>query len=296
VQKYDHVLLDGVGRMGAGMRKRWLAGGIQVTSFDLNPLVSDVASLEELVDQMPAGQRLVWLMLPYPAYDPTLDRLSELLTDGDMVVDGGNTRPTDTRERAQRFARIGVHYVDVGTSGGIWGETNGYALMVGGTAEEYDALLPVLWALTPAEDGLVHAGPSGAGHFAKMVHNGIEYAQMAAYGEGFAVLVGELGIDPAIQVLKSWRRGSVIASWLLELAVRALNDQAAFDEVGDEVPDSGEGRWTAHEIIDHGVPAPVLLAALTARFQSQTHDSIGNRLVSAMRAQFGGHAVVARKH
>lgn len=288
----NYVGLVGIGRMGGGMIQRWRRHGITVTGYDRNPDVSDVPSLAALVNSMPAGERVVWLMLPEPAYDSTLDQLTDLLTTGDLILDGGNTNWHVTQQRHRRFAELDVHYVDVGTSGGIYGLEQGYALMVGATDQEFKALSPILMALAPNQDGLVHVGPSGMGHFAKEVHNGIEYGQMGALGEGFALLNAHPDVKDAAAVLASWRHGSIITSFLLDLAVEALEDPDTFATIAPVALASGEGGWTVQDAVDLGVPTPVIAGALYARLASQGGADDANRLVAALRHKFGGHKVV----
>lgn len=286
------ICLDGVGKMGQGMAQRWRQHGIEVVGYDLNPEVTDVGSLQELVGSMPAGERVIWLMLPLFAYEPTLDCLASLLTSGDMIIDGGNTQWRVTQARHERFSALGVHYVDVGTSGGVYGQEMGYAVMVGSTDEEFLALEPILKALAPDEDGYVHAGSSGAGHYAKQTHNAIEYGMMAAFGEGYNLLTAMPMIKNPADVLASWRHGSIVQSFLLDLTVEALRGTEEFAEIAPVALDSGEGRWAMFDAIESGVPAPVISAALNSRFASQGTGNAGLQLVAALRHQFGGHAVV----
>jgi 6-phosphogluconate dehydrogenase len=226
----------------------------------------------------------------------TLTQLAELLADGDVIVDGGNSHYTEDQAHAQMLAGHGVGYLDCGVSGGIWGARNGYALMVGGAAEYVERLMPVFDALRPEgprEEGFVHAGGVGAGHFAKMVHNGIEYGVMQAYAEGYELLEAAEVVTDVHAVLKAWQRGTVVRSWLLELLVAALDNDPQLAQLRGWVQDSGEGRWTVEEAINHAVPAPVISAALFARFASRQPDSPAMRAVAALRQQFGGHAVQA---
>jgi 6-phosphogluconate dehydrogenase len=282
----------GLGRMGGNMRERIRRGGHNAIGFDPNPEVSDTGSLEELVGQLPSP-RIVWVMVP--AGDITRDtikKLGELLDEGDVVVDGGNSRYTDDMEHADHLGERGIGFVDAGVSGGVWGLDNGYALMVGGTKENVAKVQPFFDALKPeGESGFVHAGPVGAGHFAKMVHNGIEYGLMQAYGEGFELLSASKVVEDVPGVIKSWTHGTVIRSWLLDLLVLALEADPELKEIKGYVDDSGEGRWTVEEAINHAVPLPVISAALFARFASRQDDSPAMKAVSALRNQFGGHAV-----
>jgi 6-phosphogluconate dehydrogenase len=294
--------LIGLGRMGAGMAERLLDGGHRVVGFDLGEgAVAALAgsggvgagSPAELVAALPAP-RAVWLMVP--AGDPvdrTLDQLLELLAPGDLVVDGGNSNYRDTLRRAARLADAGCDYVDVGTSGGVWGRREGYSLMVGGAEPAVARRRPVLETLAPAPDrGWGRVGPVGAGHFVKMVHNGIEYGLMQAYAEGFSVMSAKRAFDLDLhQVAEIWRHGSVVRSWLLDLAARALADDPELAAVAPGVADSGEGRWTVAEAIELDVPAPVISLALIARLRSRDSESFADRLLAALRNQFGGHAV-----
>ena len=280
----------GLGRMGDGMRERLRRAGHEVVGYDLNPDVSDAASLEELVDALPAP-RVVWLMVP--AGDPTeqvVERVGALLAEGDVVVDGGNSLYKDSIRRGKLLAERGVRFVDAGTSGGIWGLRVGFCLMVGGDPDAVAVVEPALAALAP-EDGYAHVGPSGAGHYTKMVHNGIEYGMMQAYAEGFDLLKAyddELDLH---QIADLWQHGSVVRSWLLELAERALADDPRLDRLQPYVEDSGEGRWTAIEAVERGVPASVITDALYARFASRDERSFALRMLAALRNEFGGHAV-----
>ncbi len=286
--------LAGLGRMGANMRDRLRAAGIEVLGFARSPGTRDVASLAELVERL-EPPRAVWVMVPAgEATRDTVTQLAGLLADGDLVIDGGNSRYTDDHAHAQLLAQHGIGYLDCGVSGGVWGLHNGYGLMVGGAAEHVDRLMPVFDALRPAgprEEGFVHAGGVGAGHFAKMVHNGVEYGLMQAFAEGYELLAAAELITDVPAVLKAWQRGTVVRSWLLELLVAALEKDPELTELRGWVQDSGEGRWTVEEAINHSVPAPVISAALFARFASRQPDSPAMRAVAALRQQFGGHAV-----
>jgi len=282
----------GLGRMGANMVERLRAGGHAVVGYDRDPAVSEVGSLADLVASL-ATPRVVWAMVP--AGDPTratITELAGLLAPGDIVVDGGNSRYTDDLEHAALLAGHGVGFVDVGVSGGIWGRTEGYAVMAGGSEGDYARVVPYLETLKPqGESGLVHAGGVGAGHYAKMVHNGIEYGLMQAYAEGYELLEASGMIADVPAVFASWREGTVVRSWLLDLLVRALRDDPALAEIEGYVDDSGEGRWTVEEAIRLRVPAPVISASLYARFASRQDDSPAMKAVAALRNQFGGHAV-----
>lgn len=296
----------GLGRMGGNMSRRLARAGHTVVGWDLveaaratladEPRAPTVATLEALVERLPAP-RIVWLMLPAGApTEDILQRLVPLLDRGDLVVDGANAMYRDSQRHAQELAARDVRFVDCGVSGGVWGLENGYGLMVGGTDEAVRTLEPVLRALAPAPDrGWVHCGHAGAGHFAKMVHNGIEYGMMQAYAEGFALLQAktELGLDvPGIA--EAWRHGTVIRSWLLDLTAEFMRDHAALEAIEPFVADSGEGRWTAHEAIELGVPMPVTTLALMQRFTSQGRGGYAHRLLARMRQAFGGHAVRRR--
>jgi 6-phosphogluconate dehydrogenase len=284
----------GLGKMGANMAERLRRGGHSVVGFDRNPDVSDVATLAELVEQL-STPRAVWLMVP--AGGPTRDTIKELaglLSAGDVVVDGGNSRWTDDPINAALLQEQGVGFVDCGVSGGVWGLENGYALMCGGDAEHVAMVQPVFDALKPEGDfGFVHAGIVGAGHFAKMVHNGIEYGLMQSYAEGFELLEASDVVENVEQCITSWRSGTVIRSWLLDLLSEALTEDSKLSHIAGYAEDSGEGRWTVEFAIDHGVPMHAIAAALFTRFQSRQDESMAMKAIAAMRNQFGGHAVKA---
>ena len=286
--------LIGLGKMGGNMRERIRRAGHTVIGYDRNPDLSDVSSLTELVGKL-EGPRVVWVMVPAGAPTQTvIDELGDLLEPGDTVVDGGNSRWTDDEKHAEELAAKGIGFVDCGVSGGVWGLENGYALMYGGDEENVAKVQPVFDALKPkGEAGAVHAGKVGAGHFAKMVHNGIEYGLMQAYAEGYELLEAEDLVTDVHGVLRAWTKGTVVRSWLLELLVKALGEDPDFAEISGYTDDSGEGRWTVLEAIDHAVPAPVISAALFARFRSRQADSPAMRAVASLRNQFGGHAVHA---
>ena len=287
-----HIGLVGLGKMGGNMRTRLRDAGHTVVGFDRNPDLADVESLEAMVEQLPAP-KVVWVMVP--AGDPTREtirQLGDLLDEGDLVVDGGNSKWTDDQENADLLARRGVGFVDCGVSGGVWGLENGYALMCGGSDEDVAKVQPAFDALKPDEGGFVHAGKKvGAGHFAKMVHNGIEYAIMQSYAEGWELLEKVDLVDNVTEVFDSWRSGTVIRSWLLDLLVAALEDDGHLEKIAGYADDSGEGRWTVEAAIDHAVPMHVIAASLFARFTSRQDDSPAMKAVAAMRNQFGGHAV-----
>ena len=284
--------LIGLGKMGGNMRERLRRAGHTVIGYDHHPDLADVGSLKELVAAFTTTPRVVWVMVP--AGDPTratVKELGELLSSGDVMVDGGNSRFTDDQVHADMLAAHGVGYVDAGVSGGVWGLQNGYALMVGGSADDVAKVQPIFDALKPADAGFVHAGKVGAGHFSKMVHNGIEYGLMQAYGEGYELLDAAPLVEDVPGVLKSWTQGTVVRSWLLDLLVLALEQDPHLDDIKGYVNDSGEGRWTVEEAINHSVPMPVISAALFARFASRQDDSPAMKAVAALRNQFGGHAV-----
>jgi 6-phosphogluconate dehydrogenase len=284
----------GLGKMGANMAERLRRGGHDIVGFDRNPELSDVASLGELTDRLRAP-RHVWVMVPAgpPTYD-TIDALAAVLDPDDVIVDGGNSRYTDDQRHAEDLAAKGLGFVDCGVSGGVWGLTEGYALMVGGSAEHVARLQPVFDTLKPEGNyGFVHAGPVGAGHFAKMVHNGIEYGIMQAYAEGWELLEATDIVENVPEVFRSWQRGTVIRSWLLDLAVRALDTDTHLAKLKGFAQDSGEGRWTVQAAVDHAVPLPVITAALFARFSSRQDDSPAMKMIAALRNQFGGHAVTS---
>ncbi|MEU0434409.1 phosphogluconate dehydrogenase (NAD(+)-dependent, decarboxylating) [Streptomyces sp. NPDC006290] len=288
--------LIGLGKMGGNMRERIRRAGHTVVGYDRNPDLADVHSLTELVGKL-EGPRVVWVMVPAGA--PTqsvIDELGDLLEAGDTVVDGGNSRWTDDEKHAEELAAKGIGFVDAGVSGGVWGLENGYALMVGGDAENIEKVRPVFDALKPEGDfGFVHAGKVGAGHFSKMVHNGIEYAMMQAYAEGWELLEKVDSVTDVREVFRSWQEGTVIRSWLLDLAVNALDGDEHLDKLRGHAEDSGEGRWTVEAAIDNAVPLPAITASLFARFASRQDDSPQMKMIAALRNQFGGHAVESAK-
>ena len=282
----------GLGRMGKGMTDRLRQKGHEVVGYDRNPDVSDVADLDELVAQLgEPGDRVVWLMVPSGEItEQAVADVASRLEEGDAIVDGGNSNFHDTVRRAEELHAKGLKFVDAGVSGGVWGLKEGFCLMVGGDEEVVARLQPVFDALAP-EGGFVHVGPNGAGHFTKMVHNGVEYGMMQAYAEGYELLAASpLGIDAAGAV-KAWRRGSVVRSWLLDLLDLALDDDPELASIKGWAEDSGEGRWTVQSAVDLAVPAPVISAALYARFASRQDDSPAMKVIAALRNQFGGHAV-----
>ena len=298
------MAMIGLGRMGGNMARRLQRAGIQVVAYNRNPAVAQqlaaeegaqaVSSLEEAVAALPTP-RVLWLMLPAGAVTEShIDTLIPLLTPGDVIVDGGNANYQESRRRGQRLQEKGLNFLDAGTSGGVWGLDGGYCMMVGGPAEAVPLIRPLLEALAPAPDrGWAHVGPTGAGHYTKMIHNGVEYGMMQAMAEGFALLreKKEFAIDLA-QVSELWRHGSVVRSWLLDLTATTLNQDQALAEVKPVVPDSGEGRWTVHESIELGVAAPVITLALQMRFASQDQAGYTDRLLAMMRNAFGGHQIV----
>ena len=282
----------GLGKMGGNMRQRLRNAGHEVVGYDRNPEVSDVASLEELAAKLTDTPRVVWLMLPIAVVSDTISQLTPLLGAGDILIDGGNTKYTWDAVHAEQLAKDGLKFVDVGTSGGVWGLQNGYALMAGGDDADIATCMPIFDALKPEGDfGFVHAGGHGAGHFAKMVHNGIEYGLMQAYAEGWELLEKASEVTNVREVFRSWREGTVIRSWLLDLMVDAMDDDEHLERIEGYAADSGEGRWTVNAAVDLGVPVPTISAALFARFVSQQDDSPAMKMVAAMRNQFGGHAV-----
>ena len=292
----------GLGRMGANMAERLRLGGHRVVAYDRDPQavsrtakngITGAASLSGLVAAL-TPPRAIWVMVPAGApVEATLADLGRLLVAGDAVLDGGNSNYRDTLRRHETLEAAGIHLVDVGTSGGIWGLAEGYSLMIGGDADVVSRLRPLFESLAPAPDrGWGRVGPAGSGHFVKMVHNGIEYGLMQAYAEGFSVLAHkeEFALD-LHQVSEIWRHGSVVRSWLLDLASDALAENPRLDGIDPYVVDSGEGRWTVDEALDLGVPAPAITASLVARLRSRDRESFADRLLSVLRGRFGGHEV-----
>ncbi len=280
----------GLGRMGANMAERLRRGGHEVIGYDRDPKVSDVGSLSELVDRLTAP-RAAWVMVP--AGDPTeqtIQELTGLLEKGDLIIDGGNSNFRDSMRRGAELEKKGLLFMDAGTSGGIWGLQIGYCLMVGGSDEAFRHIEPALKTLAP-EDGYAHVGPTGAGHFTKMVHNGIEYAMLQAYAEGFEILEASQFKLDLHQLAALWNHGSVVRSWLLELAESAFATDPDLSQIRGYVEDSGEGRWTVFEAINENVPAPTIAASLFARFVSRQEDSFSMKVIAAVRDEFGGHAV-----
>lgn len=291
-----HIGLVGLGKMGNNMRARLRNQGVEVTGYDRNPEVTDVADLGLLAAALPAP-RVVWVMVPAGEITTAVvTDLIEVLDEGDLIIDGGNSRFSDDFAHATLAAAKSIDYIDVGVSGGVWGLENGYGLMVGGDAVVVQRVMPVFDALRPdgpREEGFVHVGEIGAGHYAKMVHNGIEYAMMQAFAEGYELLDARQDIIKDVTgTFKAWQRGTVVRSWLLELLVRALEEDPEFDDIEGYVEDSGEGRWTIEEALHNAVPMPAISASIFARFVSrQEGGSPAMKAVAALRNQFGGHGV-----
>jgi len=292
----------GLGRMGANMARRLQRDGHEVAGFDPSPdaraaLAADGIATEATLEGLAARSgtpRALWMMVPAGAVvDATIEALRPLLSAGDVLVDGGNSFYRDSQRRAQALREAGIAYLDVGTSGGVWGLDEGYSLMVGGDADAAAALAPLFRSLAPAaERGWAHVGPDGAGHYAKMIHNGIEYGMMQAYAEGFAILERRPELVPDIAGLAElWRHGSVVRSWLLDITAAALADNPTLSGIAPWVPDSGEGRWTVAEAIELDVPAPVITQSLIERLRSRQDNAYADRMLAAMRAGFGGHGV-----
>jgi len=286
--------LVGLGKMGFNMRERLREGGHEVIGYDPRPEVTDVPTIAALAEALDAP-RVVWVMVPSgPITDETITSLSQELAEGDLVIDGGNSRYTEDGPHAKLLGEKGIAFVDAGVSGGVWGLKEGYGLMVGGSDADVARAMPIFDTLRPpgeVADGFVHAGPVGAGHYAKMVHNGIEYGLMTAYAEGYELLAAEDLIKDTQAVIQAWTNGTVVRSWLQQLLAKALKEDPNFDQITGYTEDSGEGRWTVEEAIYHRVPMPVIAASLFARFASRQDDSPTMKAVSALRNQFGGHAV-----
>jgi 6-phosphogluconate dehydrogenase len=297
------IAMIGLGRMGMNMAKRLLQGGHEVIAYNRTPKKTDdlvkeggigAYSLPEVVEKL-SMPRVLWIMLPAGStVDEHIGQLKDLLSPSDILVDGGNTYYKDDLRRSQMLAEKGIRFVDAGVSGGIWGFEVGYCLMVGGAKETYDHLEPIFKTLAP-EEGYLYCGAVGAGHFVKMVHNGIEYGMMQAYGEGFEILEASPYGDSLnyADVAHLWNQGSVVRSWLLELAESAFSKNQKLSDIRGYVEDSGEGRWTVQQAIETGVSAPAITLALMRRFRSQAEDPFSDKVVAALRREFGGHAVVS---
>jgi 6-phosphogluconate dehydrogenase len=286
--------LVGLGRMGGNMRERLRAAGHEIVGFDNHQEISDATSLADMVAKL-AAPRVVWIMVPAgDATRSTVEALGGLLAAGDLVIDGGNSKWEDDARNAAHLDERGVGFVDCGVSGGIWGKDNGYGLMCGGSAQNVAMAMPIFDALRPEgprDEGWVHAGEVGAGHYTKMVHNGIEYGLMQAYAEGYELLLAKDLVTDVPGAFKAWSRGTVVRSWLLDLMVNALEADPDLAKIRGYVDDTGEGRWTVQEAVEYAVPMPVISAALFARFVSRQDDSPAMKAVAALRQQFGGHAV-----
>jgi 6-phosphogluconate dehydrogenase len=301
------LAMIGLGRMGSNMAERLLRGGHRIAGYDLSKealakLAADggkaCENLEGLVAAI-AAPRAIWIMVPAgKPVDDTIDALLPLLDKGDILIDGGNSLYSDSMQRGETVAASGIHYVDVGTSGGVWGLKEGYSLMIGGDAKTVHHLEPIFETLAPAADkGWGHVGPTGAGHFVKMVHNGIEYGMMQAFAEGMAIMHKKEEFDLDLQAIAEiWRHGSVVRSWLLDLIARGLEENPTLDGIAPHVSDSGEGRWTVFEAINKDVAAPVITLSRLQRLRSRDTNSFSDRMLAVMRQQFGGHAVKRKGH
>ncbi len=302
------LAMIGLGKMGANMVRRLVADGHQLVVYDVeqssaqaladeHQAIQSVSSLPQLVSALDAA-RVIWLMVPHQFVDQSIDELLQAgVEKGDLMVDGGNSNFKLSMQRAERLAEQGIHFVDCGTSGGVWGLDNGYSIMAGGSEQAIELLRPALQSLAPATDkGWGHVGPAGAGHYVKMVHNGIEYGMMQAFAEGFEMLQAkdEMQLDLQ-QISEIWQHGSVVRSWLLDLIADAFADDAQLSTLSDYVDDSGEGRWTVQDSIDLAVPTPVLTLALQMRFRSRQDNAFAGKVLNAMRAGFGGHSVRSLK-
>ena len=298
------IAMIGLGKMGANMVRRLVADGHEIIAYSKSPEtaielakeidnVTPVKDLNELIKTL-APPRVIWLMVPHQVVDKSIEDLTNAgMEAGDLLVDGGNSNFNLSKKRAEYLSQSEIHFVDSGTSGGVWGLENGYSIMAGGTDEAIDLLKPILQSLAPAADkGWGHVGPAGAGHYVKMVHNGIEYGMMQAFAEGFELLDAkeEMNLDLQ-QISEIWQHGSVVRSWLLDLIADAFSDDKSLSSLSDYVDDSGEGRWTVHDSIDLGVPTPVLTLALQMRFRSRQDPSFAGKILNAMRAGFGGHSI-----
>ena len=298
------LAMIGLGKMGANMVRRLVGDGHEIIAYDVDAAstsalaeeldnVTAVHSMDELISSL-AAPRVIWLMVPHQFVDQSIESLIEAgMVKGDLLVDGGNSNFNLSKQRAADLQVSGIHFVDSGTSGGVWGLENGYSIMAGGSDEAIAILRPALESLAPAKDkGWGHVGPAGAGHYVKMVHNGIEYGMMQAFAEGFEMLEAKKEMDLDLQQISEiWQHGSVVRSWLLDLIADAFNDDKSLSSLSDYVDDSGEGRWTVHDSIDLGVPTPVLTLALQMRFRSRQDPSFAGKVLNAMRAGFGGHSI-----
>lgn len=289
-----HIGLVGLGKMGFNMRERMRSKGLDVTGYDRNRDRSDAASIKDMVAALPTP-RIVWVMVP--AGEVTTGLITDVATElsaGDIIIDGGNSKFTDDTKHRDMLAERDIAFIDVGVSGGIWGREEGYAMMAGGETEHIETVMPVFDALRPdgeRELSFVHAGKTGAGHYAKMVHNGIEYGLMQSFAEGYEILMSKDIIEDVHGTFRAWQNGTVVRSWLLDLLVKALEEDPELSQTSGYVEDSGEGRWTVEEALEHAVPAPAITAALFARFSSRQDDAPAMKAVAALRHQFGGHAV-----
>lgn len=302
------LAMIGLGKMGANMVRRLLADGHEIVAYDVDKQnaqsladeldnITAVDSLDDLIQAL-SPARVIWLMVPHQFVDNSIDALLAAgMTAGDLLVDGGNSNFNLSKQRAARLKEQAIHFVDCGTSGGVWGLENGYSMMVGGTDEAIEMLRPALESLAPAKDkGWGHVGPAGAGHYVKMVHNGIEYGMMQAFAEGFELLDAKKEMELDLQqVSEIWQHGSVVRSWLLDLMADAFKNDAGLSSLSDYVDDSGEGRWTVQDSIELGVPTPVLTLALQMRFRSRQDPSFAGKVLNAMRAGFGGHSIRSSK-
>lgn len=298
------LAMIGLGRMGGNMVRRLVKDGHEVVAYNLTyettkdladevDNVTPVESLKELIQSLPTP-RVIWLMVPHQVVDESIeDLMTAGLSEGDLLIDGGNSNFNLSKQRAAKLLESGIHFVDSGTSGGVWGLENGYSIMVGGTDEAVAMIKPALESLAPAKDkGWGHVGPAGAGHYVKMVHNGIEYGMMQAFAEGFELLEAKEEMDlDLLQISKIWQHGSVVRSWLLDLMADAFDEDKELSSLSDYVDDSGEGRWTVQDSIDLAVPTPVLTLALQMRFRSRQDPSFAGKVLNAMRAGFGGHSI-----
>ena len=298
------LAMIGLGKMGANMVRRLVRDGHEVVAFDVDAdaaialskeldNVAAVSNLDELIKALSAP-RVIWLMVPHQFVDQSIEDLTKAgMSKGDLLVDGGNSNFNLSQQRAATLLETGIHFVDSGTSGGVWGLENGYSIMAGGTDEAIALVRPALESLAPAKDkGWGHVGPAGAGHYVKMVHNGIEYGMMQAFAEGFEMLDAKQEMDLDLQQISEiWQHGSVVRSWLLDLIADAFKDDKSLSSLSDYVNDSGEGRWTVHDSIDLGIPTPVLTLALQMRFRSRQDPSFAGKILNAMRAGFGGHSI-----